>query len=46
MFRSKEKKDPIDELFRDDFQKDHLEDLETKIELTFKESYNGIQFPI
>jgi DnaJ-class molecular chaperone len=46
MFRSKEKRDPIDELFRDDFQKDHLEDLDTKIELTFKESYQGIQFPI
>lgn len=47
MFRSKDKKDPIDELFKGDFYKeDSVEDLETKIELTFKESYNGIQFPI
>lgn len=45
MFQSKEKKDPIDELFKGDFS-NQIEDLETKIELTFKESYNGIQFPI
>jgi len=46
MFRSKDKTDPIEELFKGDFFQDKIEDLETKIELTFKESYNGIQFPI
>ena len=46
MFRTKDKTDPIEELFKGDFYQDKIEDLETKIELTFKESYNGIRFPI
>jgi curved DNA-binding protein len=45
MFRSKDK-DPIEELFKSDFYHEKIEDLETKIELSFKESYNGTQFPI
>lgn len=44
MFRSKT--DPIEELFKGDFYNEKIEDLDTKIELSFKESYNGIQFPI
>ena len=46
MFRTKDKTDPIEELFKGDFYNEKIEDLDTKIELTFKESYNGIQFPI
>lgn len=45
MFRSKDKNDPIEELFKSDFY-EKIEDLETKIELSFKESYNGTHFPI
>ena len=44
MFRSKT--DPIEELFKGDYYNEKIEDLDTKIELSFKESYNGIQFPI
>jgi DnaJ-class molecular chaperone len=44
-FKTKEKVDPIEELFKDDF-KDVSPTLDVKIELTFLESYTGIQFPV
>ena len=45
MFK-RDKVDPIDELFKGDFYQENTEDLETKIELSFKESYTGVNFPI
>jgi DnaJ-class molecular chaperone len=45
LFKTKEKMDPIEELFKDDF-KEMTPSLDIKIELTLLEAYNGIQLPV
>lgn len=44
-FFRKEKTDPLDELFKGDYH-EATPDLDVKIELSFQEAYDGIQFPV